>query len=142
MTPEQAALIRKSFDAMWPMRVNLAELCYSKLFELAPDARRLFPTDMERQRLKLMDMIAALVGALDQRELFQSLIAHSGRQHAEFGVRPAQYAAFGQALIWSFEQKFGAAFTPELREAWQALYDIVQQEMMRAGMNRSNESQD
>src|SRR5215471_13545052 len=26
--------------------------------------------DMKRQRLKLMDMIAALVGSLDQRELF------------------------------------------------------------------------
>jgi hypothetical protein len=29
---------------------------------------------MERQRAKLMDMIAALVGSLDQRGLFQSLL--------------------------------------------------------------------
>ena len=34
-----------------------------------------------------MDMIAAIVGALDQRELFQSLITHTGRQHAQFGAR-------------------------------------------------------
>jgi len=27
---------------------------------------------MERQHLKLMDMIAAIVGALDKREIFQS----------------------------------------------------------------------
>ena len=139
MTPEQAALIRKSFDAMWPIRGRIADTCYSRLFELAPDARALFPNDMERQRLKLMDMMAALVGALDQRELFQSLIAHSGRQHAEFGVRPAQYAAFGEALLWSLERQFGAAFTPELREAWRALYATVQVEMLRAGMRTAGE---
>ena len=43
---------------------------YRRFFELAPDAQRLFPSDMERQHLKLMDMIAAIVGALDERELF------------------------------------------------------------------------
>jgi len=74
MTPEQVELLRKSFDAMWPMRRDIAELCYGRLFELAPDARGLFPGDMERQRIALMDMIAALVGSLDDRPLFQSLI--------------------------------------------------------------------
>jgi hemoglobin-like flavoprotein len=133
MTPEQADLIRRSFDAMWPLRRDVAGLCYGRFFELAPDARGLFPRDMERQHLKLMDMIAALVGALDQRELFQSLITHSGRQHAGFGVQPSQYAALGEALIWSLECQFGASFTPELRRAWEALYATVQDTMLRAG---------
>ena len=78
--------------------------------------------DMERQHLKLMDMIAAIVGALDERALFQSIISHTGRQHARFGVNPSHFVAFGDALIWSLEQQFGPAFTPELREAWVALY--------------------
>ena len=132
MTPEQVELIRKSFDSMWPMRRDIADLCYDRFFELAPDARHLFPRDMERQRLKLMDMIAALVGSLDQRALFQSLVTNSGRQHARFGVQPAQYGAMGEALIWSLECKFGASFTPELRESWRALYAAVQVEMLRA----------
>jgi len=43
------------------------------------------------------------------------LISHSGRQHAQFGVKPLHFVAFGDALIWSLEQQFGAAFnTPEL----------------------------
>jgi hemoglobin-like flavoprotein len=132
MTPEQTDLIRKSFDAMWPMRRDIAELCYGRFFELAPDARDLFPSDMERQRLKLMDMIAALVGSLDQRALFESLVTYSGRQHARFGVQPSQYAAMGEALMWSFEYNLGASFTPELRESWTALYATIQVEMLRA----------
>jgi hemoglobin-like flavoprotein len=140
VTPAQADLIRASFDKMWPVRRRLAELCYRRLFELAPEAQKLFRNDMERQRLKLMDMMAALVGTLDQRELFQSLIAHSGHQHAAFGVTPAQYAAFGEALIFSLAQQFGAAFTPELRAAWITLYAAVQAEMIRAGAHKPGAS--
>ena len=134
MTPEQVDLIRKSFDAMWPMRRDIADLCYSRFFELAPEARDLFPSDMERQRIKLMDMVAELAGSLDQRPLFQSLVTHSGRKHARFGVQPSQYVAMGEALMWSFECKFGASFTPELREAWRALYATVQLDMRRAAV--------
>jgi len=80
---------------------------------------------MERQHLKLMDMIATFVGALDERELFQSIISHTGRQHARFGVSRSHFVAFGDAFIWSLEQQFGPAFTPELREAWIALCKAV-----------------
>jgi hemoglobin-like flavoprotein len=132
MTPEQVGLIQRSFDAIWPIRRKLAGSFYSRFFELAPDTQRLFANDLERQHLKLMDMIAAIVGALDKRELFQSLITHSGRQHAQFGVKSSHFVAFGDALIWSLEQQFGPAFTPGLREAWIALYDAVQYKMMRA----------
>jgi hemoglobin-like flavoprotein len=132
MTPEQIKLIKKSFDAMWPVRGDLAELCYSRFFELAPDARALFKNDMEQQRAKLMDMIAALVGSLDQHAIFQSIAVHSGRQHARFGVRPSQYDALGEALMWSLERKLGASLTPELLESWKALYATVQAEMQRA----------
>jgi hemoglobin-like flavoprotein len=132
MTPEEVELIRKSFDAMWSVRDDIAQLCYCRFFELAPDARGLFRGDMERQRVKLMDMIAALVGSLDQSALFQSLVAQSGRQHNRFGVSPSQYTALGEALMWSLEYKMGPSFTPELRESWKALYASVQAEMLRA----------
>jgi Globin len=54
---------------------------------------------MERQYLKLMDMIAAIVGTLDKREMFQSITSHSGRQHARFGAKPSHFAALGDALV-------------------------------------------
>ena len=132
MTPEQINLIKKSFDTTWSMSGDIAELCYGRFFELVPSVRGLFPSDMETQRIKLMDMLAALVGSLDQRELFQSLVTQSGRQHARFGVQPSHYAALGEALMWSLECKFGAAFTPELWASWGALYAKVQAETLRA----------
>lgn len=132
MTPEQVKLIKQSFDTMWPMRSDIAELCYSRFFELAPDAKALFKNDMERQRAKLMDMIAALVGSLDQHALLHSIITNSGRHHARFGVLPSQYTALGEALMWSLERKLGTSLTPEVLASWKALYATVQAEMQRA----------
>jgi len=137
MTPKQADIIRRSFDAIWPVRRKVAQLFYRRFFELAPDAERLFPSDMERQHLKLMDMIAAIVGALDERELFQSVIRHTGRQHADFGVSRSHFDAFGDALIWCLEQQFGPAFTPDLRSAWSTLYNAVRTEMLSAAKHSS-----
>jgi hemoglobin-like flavoprotein len=136
MTPEQVSLITQSFDEMWPIRRNLAASFYNRFFAIAPDARHLFPDDMQRLHVKLMDTIAAIVGALDNRALFQSIISHTALQHARFGVSSSQFAAFGDALIWSLEQQFGAAFTPELRQAWIALYEAVQSEMMAGSVPR------
>jgi hemoglobin-like flavoprotein len=130
MTPEQVNLIRKSFDEMWPIRRNLAVQFYNRFFETAPDAQRLFPSNMERLYLKLMDTIAAIVGAIDHPALFQSIIGHTAHQHERFGVTSSQLAAFGDALIWSLEQQFGSAFTPVLREAWISLYQEVQTQMI------------
>jgi hemoglobin-like flavoprotein len=137
MTPEQIDLVRKSFDALWPFRQKLAAQFYGRFFELVPDARRLFTNDMDKQQLKLMDAIAAIVGALDQREMFQSIISHTGRKHAEFGVREADFVAFGDALLWGLQQQLGAGFSPELKQAWTVLYDAVQAEMMRAAKTRA-----
>jgi nitric oxide dioxygenase len=71
---------------------------------------------MERQHLKLMDTIAAIVGSLDKREMFQSIISHAGRQHAQFGAKPPHFVAFGDALLWGLEHQLGDTFTPELKE--------------------------
>jgi hemoglobin-like flavoprotein len=62
--------------------------------------------------------------------MFQSLIRHSAHQHARLGVKSSHFVAFGEALIWSLQQQFGPAFTPEVREAWTALYASVKNEMM------------
>jgi hemoglobin-like flavoprotein len=131
MTAGEIELIRKSFDALWPIRRKLGEQFYDRFFELAPDTKSLFPSDMERQQLKLMDAIAAIVGALDKREMFQSIITHTGKKHSQFGVQPSHFVAFGDALIWGLQQQLGSAFTSQVKQAWIVLYDEVQTEMMR-----------
>jgi hemoglobin-like flavoprotein len=91
----------------------------------------MFPRDLEALGVKLMDAIASLVGSLENRQQVQSLIRPLGRQHIQLGVSASDLAAFGEALLWTLEKQFGAAFTPELKQAWSTLYDTVQDEMLR-----------
>jgi hemoglobin-like flavoprotein len=130
LTTTQIDLVRGSFDSIH--RREFAEMFYRRFFELAPQSRALFPSDLEGQYLLLMNMIAALVGALDKRELFQSMTSYAGVQHARFGAKPADFSAFGKALLWCLEQKFGSAFTPELQAGWATLYNAVQEKMISA----------
>jgi hemoglobin-like flavoprotein len=132
MTPEQVDLVQRSFDRLWPVRREFAALFYRRFFELAPDAQGLFPSDLERQYFTLMDMLAAIVGALDNRELFQSMTTYAGRRHARFGAKPAHFIAFGDTLIWCLEQQFDVSFTPELRHGWITLYEAVRRKMVSA----------
>jgi hemoglobin-like flavoprotein len=130
LTPAQIVLVRQSFDSL--RRREFADKFYRQFFELAPETRSLFPHDLEGQYLTLMDMMAAIIGTLDKQELFQSITTYAGDRHARFGAKPAHFAAFGDALIWSLEQQLGAFFTSELRGAWRTLYDAVQNKMISA----------
>ena len=58
------------------------------------------------------------------------------------GLRSTDIAfhCVGEALIWSLQQQFGPAFTPEMQQAWIALYDAIQAEMMRAAEKRKLEA--
>jgi hemoglobin-like flavoprotein len=130
LRPAQIDLVRQSFDSV--RRREFADMFYRRFFELAPETRSLFPNDLNRQYLTLMDMMAAIIGALDKQELFQSMTTYAGLRHARFGAKPAHFSAFGDALIWSLEQQLGSSFTSELRAAWQVLYDEVQNKMISA----------
>jgi hemoglobin-like flavoprotein len=130
LTPAQIDLVRRSFDSVRPR--EFAETFYRRFFELAPETQSLFPKDLERQYLTLMDMMAAIISALDKQELFQSITTYAGLRHARFGAQPAHFSAFGDALIWSLESQLGVSFTSELKGAWQTLYDALQTKMMSA----------
>ena len=129
---DQIGQIRRSFDAIWPAHREIAEAFYARFFELAPDARRMFPDEMESQQRKLMDTIAVLVGALDSPEMFHSTASPIGRWHVQLGVTASHLAAFGDALLWTLERHFASSFTPELRQAWAALYEAVRNDMLPA----------
>ena len=130
MTPEQIQLVRQSWDALWPKWNQFADKVYNRLFELTPDALPLFSADLGPQKIKLMDTMTVIVGYLDNPGMFHSIVSHSGRQHHRFGARNEHFAAFRGALMEGLEEQFGPAFTPQLKEAWTALYDMVQGEML------------
>jgi hemoglobin-like flavoprotein len=132
LTPRQRAVVRDTWAQVAPTAPAAAALFYGRLFEQAPALRGLFAhADMGAQYQKLTQMLGAAVAHLDRLDDLAPAVEGLGRRHAGYGVRDADYAAVGAALLWTLERGLGDAFTPEARAAWTTTYELL------AGIMRS-----
>ena len=125
MTPHQKLLVRTTFAQLLPISETAATLFYARLFDLDPSLRPLFSTDLEAQGRKLMQMVATAVQGLDDLETLVPAVRALGRRHAGYGVQNEHYATVAVALLGTLEVGLGAAFTPEVREAWTTVYWLL-----------------
>ena len=133
MRPETEHLVRESWSQFEPIAERSARFFYEKLFELDPEAQRLFAqTDMEAQGRKVMQMFAEIVRTLDQPDTLVSEVADLGRRHVHYGVRDSQYDSVGTALLWTLEHGLGPAFTDDVRNAWTEAYLLISTVLRRA----------
>ncbi len=132
MTPEQVTLVQESFKKVLPIAPQAADLFYGRLFEIAPQVRPLFPTDLTEQKKKLMQMIATAVNNLHQVETIVPAVQDLGRRHVNYGVTADHYKPVGEALIWTLEKGLGDAFTPDVKAAWVTTYTTLQSVMTAA----------
>lgn len=132
MTPQQIALVRSSFAEVSPIADSAAKLFYSRLFELDPSLRPLFRNSLDAQGSKLMNMIAGAICLLDQPEKLMPVVRNLGRRHTAYGVEDQHYETVGTALLWTLEKGLGAAFTPEVENAWIAVYGALADNMKMA----------
>jgi hemoglobin-like flavoprotein len=125
VTTAQKTLVQETFREIATIADDAAILFYQKLFELDPSLRSLFPADMTEQRKKLMQMITAAVKGLDRLEQLVPVVRDLGRRHYGYAVLEKDYDTVGQALLWTLEMGLGRAFTPEVKEAWAAVYALL-----------------
>ena len=131
MRTRQIELVRDSYTQL-ENPLLFGRRFYARLFEARPDVRRLFPADIDGQVRKLIDMLGAIVGALDTPELLDRRFAELGRRHAGYGVSEDDYDDVGAALLKALRESFGGAFTSELEQAWGAVYGDLAEAMIAA----------
>ena len=137
MTPDQKLLVQESFRRVAPIADTAAELFYARLFELDPSLRSLFRADIREQGRKLMQVLAVAVNGLDNLDALVPTVQALGRRHAAYGVRPEHFDTVGAALLWTLERGLGAAFTPEVRDAWAAVYELLSS-VMRTSLQQDS----
>jgi hemoglobin-like flavoprotein len=125
MTPAQIELVQASFKTLQLMGDEAARLFYKRLFEMDPSLQSMFRGDMQEQGRKLMHMIGVAVGALHRLERILPAVEELGRRHAGYGVQDEHYLKVAAALLWTLSAALGGAFTPEVCEAWIAMYQAV-----------------
>ena len=136
MTATHVALVQASFEHVRPILEPAAVMFYDRLFELDPSLRSLFRSSREAQAQKLAQALTVVVKGLEHPAQLRGAIEALGRRHAGYGVREEHYTTVGEALLWTLEQGLGAAFTPEVRAAWEDGYGwlaFVMREAAAAG---------
>jgi len=132
VTTAQKTLVQDSFAAVAAIADDAAILFYQRLFELDPSLRAMFKSDMAEQRRKLMLMLTAAVKGLDRLDQLVPVVKDLGRRHGRYGVEETHYETVGEALLWTLEMGLGRGFTPEVKEAWAAIYTLLATTMKEA----------
>jgi nitric oxide dioxygenase len=124
LTALEIRLIVESYELVSVGR-RFAQKFYARLFEQAPEIRALFQDDLSLQVTKLTDMLAALVGKLDNPSELANLLQALGERHRGYGVDARHFAPVGRALFETLESEIGPRFDGATRRAWIALYALA-----------------
>jgi len=132
LTAQDIMLLRTSFSLIAPIQDIIASLFYDRLFDVAPEVRRLFPDDLAAQKRKLMALLATCIGKVHDFGALAPVIRELGRRHAGYGARQAHYTVVEEALLWAMAEGLGVAFVPDVRSAWVKVYRLLAK-IMQAG---------
>jgi len=135
LTDRKILIVKTTWSYVISQPEMTGEMFYEKLFELNPALRAMFPTDMEQQVRKLIDMITYMVSRMQNMDGIQKDIDAMAVRHAGYGVQDAHYATVGQALMWVLENRLEAHWDEEARESWTELYALWADSMIRAAHN-------
>ncbi|MBU3821640.1 hypothetical protein KO566_06180 [Flavobacteriaceae bacterium XHP0103] len=135
MEQKTITLVQDSFEKVKPIASTAAEIFYSKLFELDPNLKPLFPSGEDAMKVqgdKLMTMLSAAVAGLSNLEALVPVLQNLGKRHVEYKVEPSHYNTVGAALLGTLAVGLGDDFTPEVKEAWASVYSTMSSVMIEA----------
>jgi hemoglobin-like flavoprotein len=132
MTPHQVELVQTTWEKVVPISEQAAALFYNRLFEIDPELKPMFKSDIKEQGRKLMQMITVAVRGLKDLGKLVPPVEDMGRRHVSYGVRSRDYETVGSALLWTLDKGLGDAFTPEVKEAWATVYGVLSTTMQKA----------
>ncbi len=139
MTPEKIKVVQDSYMRLKMAHRDPADIFYERLFDIAPEVRGLFPTDIEEQKMKFSMTLDSTMLNLKNLSILVPSIKALGQRHKDYGVTLDHFGPVKTALFWTLENILAEHFSKEVREAWLETYNTLEKTMMQ-GMNEKNES--
>jgi len=131
MNPIAIANIRASYEAISPRLDRVVERFYSELFRRRPEVRRIFPTDMARQKEHLAAALAMLFRNLENMEGLEPSLMSLGAQHVAFGALPEHYPVVRDCLLAAVAEVAAPAWSSQLEDAWREAFNRVCSAMLK-----------
>jgi hemoglobin-like flavoprotein len=124
-------LLESSFAQIEVNSVEAIKQFYTVLFTDYPEVQPLFAhTQMEKQHKQLFQSLVFTVNNLRNPDVLSNALRGLGTRHVQYGVLPQHYPMVGSSLLKAFEVSLGAAWTPDVQQAWTEAYEVVAQLML------------
>ena len=125
MEQETITLVQESWKKVALIAPQAAELFYQNLFIADPSLKSLFRGNMTEQGKKLMQMIGAAVGKLNNLDTLIPILQTLATRHVGYGVQESHYSTVGAALLKTLEQGLGDNLTQAVKDAWSEVYGVM-----------------
>jgi hemoglobin-like flavoprotein len=129
MNRRQKQIVTESFPLIREIAIPVSLLFYGRLFDLDPSLRKLFTIDMTAQSKKLVAMLDAIISSIDDWDKITPTLRELGQRHVSYGVKPEHYDTLCSALVWAFGQGLQPGFNEEVRDAWTAVIQAINEQM-------------
>jgi hemoglobin-like flavoprotein len=132
MKADELKLVLDSLTLVQSNADEVAKSFYKHLFEIAPQTKKLFTGDMERQGTMLMTSLSLAVSGLSNIDDILPSVQALGERHMSYGVKPEYFQPASESFIWALENHLGDQFTPALKAAWTLAFESLTKAMLDA----------
>ena len=126
--------LQSSLEYLLHNKDSFAEKFYSRVFQIAPEVRALFKSDMIKQGRVLWHMLGGIVYTMSRPEHLHMGLKELGKNHARYGVKAEHCPVVLQALLETIQEVVGDNFNDKLAFAWEQTLTRVTSEMKRYQM--------
>ena len=135
MTDEDTRLVQESWSRIEFLHDMVAELFYTRLFELDPALREVFAADARERQQKFASFMGATVRALDRTDVLLPVVRSLGVRNPAFATNDRFHANVALALLWTLDKSLRGDFTPQVKSAWIATYGVLSQALRTSVSN-------
>ncbi len=132
ISKRQTDLVKSTFDQFLEAGNTGAIRFYERLFEEAPQLRKLFHDDMELQARMFLQSLNVIVSSLSSTERAARVLKRLGEKHHGYGVEADHYSVMGTVLVKTIREVLGDDFSTEAAEAWTAAFRLISSIMISA----------
>jgi hemoglobin-like flavoprotein len=125
MTPTQIALVQASWQKVDEKNHEVAQMFYQRLFELAPELRQFYQTDLKECGARLMRNLGMAVTSLGRMDSVMPMLQDFAAQRVEHGIKDGYETVVRNAMLCALEQRLAESFTQDVRTAWNETYSLL-----------------
>ena len=132
MSIEERILVRECIDDIGEDIDKISPIFFRELFHIDIHLKSVFSGNIVFLNRKFSNLMGTLKNVKHLEKISDSLEKMGERHIHNYGAQVSHFPAVKQALLIALEQYHGERFTPELKSAWNNVYDEVAAIMKQA----------